>query len=77
MAVTAKPTMAVQVFVPAIAPKKGGKIRFPAPKNMENNVSPTRHKLRFDSLSIDLLPVTRAVTVKETVDSRCRIQKLA
>ena len=33
-----KPIMAGVTFVPADAPMMGGKIRFPAPKNMENRV---------------------------------------
>jgi hypothetical protein len=42
MALTAKPTKASQSAVPACAPRKGGKMRLPAPKNIENRVNPTR-----------------------------------
>lgn len=52
MAVTAKPAMAIQIFVPADAPKKGGKIRFPAPKNMEKSVRPTKTSFCFGNRSI-------------------------
>ena len=40
MALTANPAKAGQRFAPACAPRWGGKIRFPAPKNMEKSVKP-------------------------------------
>jgi hypothetical protein len=39
--------MAVQTFVPASWPRKGGKIIFPAPKKRANNISPTA-RICFD-----------------------------
>ena len=49
MALSENPTMAIQVEWPACAPKNGGKIKFPAPKNMENSVKPTSNmSLRFN-----------------------------
>ena len=43
-ALRASPSMAGQVWVPAWAAILGGKIRLPAPKNMENRVKPTRSR---------------------------------
>ena len=40
MALTANPVKAGQKLEPACAPRWGGKIRFPAPKNIENSVKP-------------------------------------
>ena len=37
-AVNKKPAIAVNVCSPAFYPKNGGKIKFPAPKNSENNI---------------------------------------
>ena len=37
-AVMIKPSMAVIVTLPALCPKNGGKIKFPAPKNSENSM---------------------------------------
>ena len=54
MAEMRNPAMALQVFPPAWAPKKGGKIRFPAPKNMEKRVSPTNKRSLPRSLFISL-----------------------
>ena len=53
-ALTANPRNALQVCVPAWAPRKGGNIRFPAPKNMENRVTPIStlfFKLNFSIFS--------------------------
>ena len=52
MAVMANPTMAIQVSVPACAPINGGKIRFPAPKNRQNKVSPRKKIFLFFIFSI-------------------------
>ena len=52
MAVMENPSMARGVLVPAMAPREGGKIRLPAPKNMENRVRPTSIRFRMDSLFI-------------------------
>ena len=38
---TTKPTIAAAVRPPASAPRYGGKMRLPAPKNIEKNVMPT------------------------------------
>ena len=54
IALRIKPAMAGQVFVPACAPRKGGKIRLPAPKNMENNVNPTSSRFFPRSRCISL-----------------------
>ena len=40
-AVARKPSMATGVWLPAFCPRKGGKIRFPAPKNRENSIKLT------------------------------------
>ena len=40
-AVARKPSMAGRVWLPAFCPRKGGKIRFPAPKNRENSIKLT------------------------------------
>ena len=39
-AVMVSPTIARTVLLPACAPRSGGKIRLPAPKNMENSMKP-------------------------------------
>ena len=39
-ALKAKPKNAGTMLLPAILPRNGGKIKFPAPKNIENNVIP-------------------------------------
>ena len=40
-AVMRKPAMAAGAAEPAFCPRKGGKIRFPAPKNRENSIKLT------------------------------------
>lgn len=40
-AVSRNPIPAHQILFPALKPSVGGKIKFPAPKNMENIVNPT------------------------------------
>ena len=40
-AVARKPSMAGRVWLPAFCPRKGGKMRFPAPKNRENSIKLT------------------------------------
>ena len=53
------PSMAGQVWVPAWAAILGGKIRLPAPKNMENRVKPTRSRsLPSSRLSFSLTVVS-------------------
>ncbi len=41
MAVIKKPIMAPTQLSPALRPKSGGKMRFPAPKNIEKSATPT------------------------------------
>lgn len=52
MPVAKKPAMAMGKLVPAFCAKKGGKIRLPAPKNMENTIKPTDKSSIFDKLCI-------------------------
>ena len=56
IALTAKPIKASTVLVPACAPKRGGNIRFPAPKNIENKVMPTNKQSRLESLFKKITP---------------------
>ena len=51
-ALTARPVKAQDTAVPAESPRTGGKMRFPAPKNMENRVMPTKSWSLRDSLRI-------------------------
>jgi len=44
--------MAVHKFVPATCPSEGGKIKFPAPKNMENIINPMDIISAFDKCRI-------------------------
>ena len=55
-ALTARPAKAGQRLVPACAPRCGGKIRFPAPKNMENSVKLTKSRLLPESFCIGQTP---------------------
>ena len=41
MAVTMKPTIAGTLWSPACRPSNGGRIRLPAPKNIEKSATPT------------------------------------
>ena len=50
------PAMAIQTEVPALKPRNGGKIRFPAPKNIENKVMPTNKQSRLESLFKKITP---------------------
>jgi hypothetical protein len=40
---TAKPMATQAQLLPALKPKKGGSIKFPAPKNRENKANATRY----------------------------------
>ena len=52
-AVSNIPTIAGIVLLPASAPRSGGNIRLPAPKNMENSVNPITHLFLIDKLFIN------------------------
>ena len=51
-AVIRKAPKAIQTLSPADWPKKGGKIKLPAPKNNEKSISPTNNKSFFDNYFI-------------------------
>ena len=56
-AVMVSPTIAGTVLLPACAPRSGGKIRLPAPKNMENSMKPIVIVCRNPSFFIMCLPL--------------------
>ena len=56
-ALMARPRKAGQKWMPALAPRSGGKIRLPAPKNMENSVKPMSSSFRPDSFCIKSSPL--------------------
>ena len=53
-AVIKKPISAGRLCVPAFCPRKGGKIRLPAPKNIENNVRLSRIRFFLEHFFIKL-----------------------
>lgn len=57
-AVTKNPKIVIQVAFPAACPKKGGKIKFPAPKNSENNIKLTNNKSFLDKSFINNDPIS-------------------
>ena len=59
-AVMIKPSMAVIVTLPALCPKNGGKIKFPAPKNSENNMKLIKIICLFSSFISTLLKLKKA-----------------
>ena len=68
-ALTARPAKAGQRFTPACAPRCGGKIRFPAPKNMENSVKLTKSRLLPESFCIGQTPHFFLSCIKDDRDS--------
>ena len=51
-AVIKNPNIVIQVAFPADCPRKGGNIKFPAPKNNEKSIKLTSTKSFFDKLFI-------------------------
>ena len=59
-AVMAKPTIAQGISTPAKEPKYGGKIRFPAPKNIEKSVNPNKSRC----LKVKLFDICNLIELK-------------
>ena len=58
---TMKPMAAGMVAEPACAPTNGGKIRLPAPKNIEKNVKVMTNRWRATSLFIRVRPFSHVL----------------
>ena len=71
LCMSVNPGFGGQKFIPAFAPRSGGKIRLPAPKNMENNVKPTSNSLRPLSACVNAVPsfLRRCKVAPHTVSS--------
>ena len=56
--------MAAGESVPACKPSSGGRIRLPAPKNIENNVRPTTRACLFESVVFPIAsPLVRSMII--------------
>ena len=62
-AVTKNPKIVTQVALPAACPKNGGKIKFPAPKNNENNIKLTNNKSFLYKSFINNDPISFLLTI--------------
>ena len=78
MALTESPAKASHRFAPACAPRCGGKIRLPAPKNMENNVNPTNNRFLPESFCCMCTPRFCSAARGTAVDTfQCIVLRLS